>query len=192
MAAPPNRKTRCLCSENDFCGEHCFAMSKGFESSIIKNSAPAAARAPFSTKSWRIWWPGLEAEKRTGAAQNGRFLLFWHLFYRYNRKWVSSSTLELHCPSLGCESGTSAKIWLWLQPQPFFVNVTIWGCAPLGSWGSSLCKGATRKRRKSSAIGAIANPGLRCFCAASREPRWQVSGVFGNVFGQFLGLLEES
>ena len=74
-----------------------------------------------------------------------------------------------------------------------FVNVTIWGGgAPLDSWGSSVRKGAARKRRKSGAIGAIADPGLRRFCAASREPCWQVLEVFGDVFGRFLGLLGES
>ena len=72
------------------------------------------------------------------------------------------------------------------------MNVTIWGGgAPLDSWGSLLREGATEKRRKSGAIGAIADPGLRRFCAAYREPRWQVLGLFGDVSGRSLGQSEE-
>ena len=62
-------------------------------------------------------------------------------------------------------------MWLWLQPQPFFVNVEIWGGgALLDSWGSSLRKGATRKRRNSGAIGGIADPGLRRFAPLPGNP----------------------
>ena len=49
-----------------------FRCPKSFGSSISKNSAPAAAGAPFSTKSIRIW-RDLEIEKRAGAAAGAIF-----------------------------------------------------------------------------------------------------------------------